>query len=160
MKEVFLIHFMKLFGHPDKDTIFSLGNLVQSRLSEDEKIWLERDFSLEDIEFALNRSANDKAPGPDGFNMGCLKMLWEQLKHKTFHCFKTFTDELTLTVGFNSSFICLIPKKENPKLITDFRPISLINSSVKLLRKVLSLRLGQVVNKLVDVTQSEFIKGR
>jgi hypothetical protein len=41
----------------------------------------------------------------------------------------------------NNSFIALIPKKDNPLLVNDFRPISLLNYSLKLLTKLVANRL-------------------
>lgn len=82
------------------------------------------------------------------------------MKDKVFSCFKTFTETLALPKGLNSSFISLIPKKENPELVADFRPISLINRSAKLFTKVLALRLSEKIGKLVDSNQYAFIKGR
>lgn len=45
------------------------------RLQDREAAWLERDLSLEEVEYVLKLSSSDKAPGPDGFSMGCIKML-------------------------------------------------------------------------------------
>jgi hypothetical protein len=40
--------------------------------------------------------------------------------------------------NINASHIVLVPKKDNPKRIGDFKPISLLNSSVKILTKLLA----------------------
>lgn len=60
----------------------------------------------------------------------------------------------------NSASICLISKKEDPKLVTNYRPISFINCSFKLITKVLTDRLGRVFSSLIDDSQTAFIKGR
>lgn len=66
----------------------------------------------------------------------------------------------TLPVGMNSSFLALVPKVLQPKLVTKFRPISLINSTSKLRTKMLAERLNTVINKLVSPNQFGIIKGR
>ena len=43
--------------------------------------------------------------------------------------------------SINSSFITLVPKISSPESISDFRPISLLNCSLKLLTKILADRL-------------------
>ena len=54
----------------------------------------------------------------------------------------------------------LTPKKEDPVSLSDLKPISLINPSLKILSKFTASRLRKVINLLVDISQSAFIKGR
>jgi hypothetical protein len=58
----------------------------------------------------------------------------------------------------NGALITLLPKKEVSEEPSDFRPISLIHSFVKLISKVLSLRLAPLMDGLVSLAQSAFIK--
>lgn len=62
--------------------------------------------------------------------------------------------------GSNCSFIVLIPKKENPQKVSEFRPISLIGCMYKVLSKVLANRLRKVMNVLISYGQLAFIMGR
>lgn len=63
-------------------------------------------------------------------------------------------------IGVNSSFIALIPKVEQPQLVKDFRPISLINCTIKIVTKVLANRLKRVLSSLITENQSAIITGR
>jgi hypothetical protein len=54
----------------------------------------------------------------------------------------------------------LIPKKDCPLYIGDFRPISLLNSSIKLLTKLLAEKLQQVIISLIHANQYGFIRSR
>ncbi|KAK9048994.1 hypothetical protein SSX86_032039 [Deinandra increscens subsp. villosa] len=65
-----------------------------------------------------------------------------------------------ISPGCNASFIALIPKKENPLLLSQFRPISLVGSIYKTVSKVLANRLKQVLNSVVSETQSAYVNGR
>lgn len=60
----------------------------------------------------------------------------------------------------NWACITLIPKVENLESPSDYRPISLINSTLKIISKVLATRLSKVLCSLVDSSQLDFIKGR
>ncbi|GJR61398.1 RNA-directed DNA polymerase, eukaryota, reverse transcriptase zinc-binding domain protein [Tanacetum coccineum] len=62
-------------------------------------------------------------------------------------------------INANSSFFTLIPKVNNPTLITDFRPISLIGIHYKIIANILANRLSKVIDKIVSKEQSAFIAG-
>ena len=49
---------------------------------------------------------------------------------------------------------------EDATSMKNFRPISLINCSFKIFSKVLTVRLGKIINRLVSPNQSAFIQGR
>ncbi|BAH95230.1 Os11g0420000 [Oryza sativa Japonica Group] len=60
----------------------------------------------------------------------------------------------------NHSFIILVPKKSVPEGINDYRPISLMGISLKILTKVLVDRLQKVILEIISQNQYGFIKGR
>ncbi|GJS84331.1 RNA-directed DNA polymerase, eukaryota, reverse transcriptase zinc-binding domain protein [Tanacetum coccineum] len=60
----------------------------------------------------------------------------------------------------NSSFITLIPKSQEAKMVKYFRPISLIGSMYKIITKVLANRLSLVISELVSDVQSAFVSNR
>ncbi|GJZ97131.1 putative RNA-directed DNA polymerase, eukaryota, reverse transcriptase zinc-binding domain protein [Tanacetum coccineum] len=101
-------------------------------LSNTQVDMLEKPFSNQEIHDAVWACGCDKAPDQTG----------------------------VITPGCNASFITLIPKCENPTLIKDFRPISLIGLQYKIIAKLLTDRLVKVVNSIVSPEQSTFIKGR
>jgi hypothetical protein len=54
----------------------------------------------------------------------------------------------------------LVPKKDNPERVSDFRPISLLNSSPKFVSKLLANRLQAVALNVVHENQYGFVKGK
>jgi len=60
----------------------------------------------------------------------------------------------------NSSFITLVPKCNNPTTVNDFRPISLLNSILKLLTKIMADILQKEIIPIVHKNQYGFIKTR
>lgn len=59
-------------------------------------------------------------------------------------------DNGKLPRDMNSSFVSLISKVESPQHIKDFRPISLINYSLKILSKILTKRMTMIMDKLIS----------
>nr|GEY51888.1 RNA-directed DNA polymerase, eukaryota, reverse transcriptase zinc-binding domain protein [Tanacetum cinerariifolium] len=62
--------------------------------------------------------------------------------------------------GCNSSFLALIPKTQDAKLVKYFRPISLIDSMYKIITKILANQLSLVISDLVSDVQSAFLSNR
>ena len=60
----------------------------------------------------------------------------------------------------NFTHIVLIPKKNNPQRITDFRPISLSNVVTRIVSKLLANRLKMVLPNVIFDSQSAFVPSR
>ncbi|KAL4312751.1 hypothetical protein GQ457_01G025880 [Hibiscus cannabinus] len=131
-----------------------------SQISGVEAERLEREFSEQEIWFALSAMDSNKAPGPDGFNIGFLKKFWPNLKIEIMNFFRCFFKGEGVDWSFNQSFVVLIPKKVNPVRIEDFRPISLVGCIYKLVAKVLALRLKEVMEGIIGEQQFAFCPGR
>jgi hypothetical protein len=82
------------------------------------------------------------------------------LKGEVRILFDQFHGNASLSKSFLSYFVALIPKVRPSFGVTDFRPISLLGCLYKLIAKVLTARLSNVMDSLVNSTQSAFIKGR
>lgn len=84
---------------------------------------------------------------------------WNLVKDKLFRMMMEFHRSCKLVKSINSSFIELIPKSANPCEISNFRPIYLVSSLYKIVTKVLSHRLKEIIGNVVSETQCAFIKG-
>lgn len=153
-------HFKEFYNPEITSDIFSLGSLNFKKLSASQINFLSRDFQLPEIHSTLMSMNSNKAPGPDGVNSEYHLALWNVSHEDILLMFKRFGEHKILPIGVNSSFIVLIPKKESPRKLTDYRPISLINFSLKILLKMLANRLSTVLSSLILEVQSGFVKGR
>jgi hypothetical protein len=121
---------------------------------------LDVEFNQQEIESVIRNLPNSHALGPNGFNGMFIKKFWEIVKGDFIGLFNDFYASNIDLRRINSSIIALIPKKDNPVTVDDFRPISLFNYSLKCITKLLSLRLQSVILQLVHQNQYGFIKGR
>lgn len=140
IKKQFAYHFELRFKARNFRGCFGLGSLLLQKISEEEASMLEYPFDHNEIVLALEEMGPDKAPGPDGFNARYIKFLWKHLEKDILKLFNDFHSSSILPDGVNKLFLALIPKVLNPVLVSDFRPISLINCSLKILLKVLANR--------------------
>lgn len=61
--------------------------------------------------------------------------------------------------GCNASFLALIPKRENPSGLNEYRPISSVGCIYKILAILLAGRLSKVMNSIISSCQTTFMKG-
>jgi mannosylglycoprotein endo-beta-mannosidase len=85
---------------------------------------------------------------------------WDLIKFDLVDMFNNFHKGKLDLKRLNFAMISLIPKVDEAREMKSFRPISLINCSFKVFSKVLTLRLGKIMNRLISPQQSAFIQGR
>nr|GEY09368.1 RNA-directed DNA polymerase, eukaryota [Tanacetum cinerariifolium] len=69
----------------------------------------------------------DKSSGPDGFTFGFYRHFWKLIENDVVAAVKYFFQIGSIPKCCNSSFIALILKIPDAKMVKDFRPISLID---------------------------------
>ena len=122
--------------------------------------WLERPFEEDEIKRAIQECDGNKAPGPNGFTLELFKTHWETMKDDVLRVFCEFVKDGVIHGVTNETYVCLIPKKANSSKVKDFRPISLITSLYKIIAKVLSSRLKQVLADTIGESQGAFVADR
>ena len=138
-----------------------LDGLDFSSISVEDATRLERPFEEEEIFNVVSNMKGDKSPGPNGFSMAFYHACWTILKEHLMAVLLEFHTFGTSERRLNATFLTLIPKKTNVVEVRDFRPISLVGSSVyKILAKVLPNRLRLVMEDIISPSQNAFVKGR
>ncbi|MCI07528.1 RNA-directed DNA polymerase (Reverse transcriptase), partial [Trifolium medium] len=62
--------------------------------------------------------------------------------------------------NFNANIVVLIPKTPDVDSVSQFRPITLANFKFKIISKILTDRLAQILPSIISTEQRGFIKGR
>jgi hypothetical protein len=102
----------------------------------------------------------DKAPGPDGFTARFYQNSWDVIKLDLTKLIRKSQVCARIGGGTNSSFLALIPKERGATSFFRFRPISLCNTSYKILTKIIANRLKNILPVIILKNQGSFIKGR
>nr|GEV04155.1 RNA-directed DNA polymerase, eukaryota [Tanacetum cinerariifolium] len=129
-------------------------------LNSDQIDDLERNVTKEEIKRAVWDCGTDKSPCPDGFTFGFYRRYWDIKEKDVVDAVSYFFTEGTFPKGCNASFIALIPKMQDAKVVKGYRPISLIGSLYKIIAKILANRLVVVLIDLVSEVQYAFIANR
>lgn len=159
VKVAFFEHFSNRFCETNTDRpLFSSGHFKQ--LSGPQAMELIADFSMEEIKCAVWDCGGDKSPGPDGFSFNFIKKFWFLLAGDVKKVLDYYHAGGVISIGCNAAFIALIPKVNDPELVAEYRPISLIGCLYKIYSKVLANRLKKVIHFVVGPEQSAFIEGR
>ncbi|GJY70873.1 RNA-directed DNA polymerase, eukaryota [Tanacetum coccineum] len=159
VKEAFFNHFADRFKEPANYRCkinFQFPKKLDSSQAED----LERIISSDEIRSAVWNCGDNKSPGPDGYSFEFFKKYWDLVGSDFCGAVEYFFDHGTFPKGCNTSFIALIPKVLDAKLVSDFRPISLIGCVYKVVSKILANRIKTVISDLVSDTQTAFVAGR
>ena len=137
---------------------FNLDN--HQKLSAEQVQLLETIPSQEEVQQAVWACGTDKAPGFDGFNFKFFREMWDVLKDEIYDFVLDVFVNGSSVSHLNITWVSLIPKSANPTSIEDYRPISMVGALYKIISKILSLRLKNVIAYLIDESQSAFVGNR
>lgn len=137
--------------------LFDLENLFPPVIDLSD---LETDFIREEIDGVIAELPNDKSLSPYGFTNEFIKKCWQFIAQDFYDICDSFQQGTSYLRSINSSYIALIPKIDGASKINDFKSISLLNTSMKIITKLLANRLKKVIPKLIHQNQYGFINKR
>ncbi|PNX79184.1 ribonuclease H, partial [Trifolium pratense] len=117
-------------------------------------------ITMEEVKCAVFNMQPWKAPGPDGFSAGFYQKTWNIVGDTVYKFVENVWQNPSVIADVNKTDICLIPKVQNPEYIQHFRPISLCNTSYKIVSKVIVERLKGCIASLISPYQTGFVPGR
>ena len=104
---------------------------------------------------------NNKTPGNDGLSKEFYEAFWNELKDpllKSFYHAKTYKE---FSTSQRQAVVKLLEKKDRDKrLIKNWRPISLLNTDLKIFSKALAAKLKSVLPSLITSQQTAYVQNR
>ncbi len=149
---------------------------INVRITDDDQREMGQLVTYDECELALQYSKTASSPGLDGITYEVWKALNSRCIEDSEHprrakldvlellC-ETFKDVQTHGVaassGFAEGWMCPLYKLKGDKTkVSNYRPITLLNTDYKLLTKILALRLATVAPEIIHPSQAGFVPGR
>ena len=136
-------------------------NHTPPQIPEEMKAELNQSLEMGEIHRSLKNMKNNKSPGADGFTAEFFKFFWPDLKHYLHKSYLCSIEKGILSPTQRQGVITLLPKGNKPReLLKNWRPISLLNITYKVLSGSLAARLKNALHSIIGKEQRGFMKGR
>lgn len=156
-------YFQEIVGSEGNAQLFAqedITSLLDFSCSETESALLEKSFSSKEIKEAFLSLPKNKASGPDGFPPEFFLALWPVLGGEVTEAIKEFFSSGKLLKQWNATNLVLIPKIANASKLSNFRPISCLNTLYKVISTLLANRLKLVLQGVISTSQFVFLSRR
>lgn len=104
---------------------------------------------------------SSQAVGPDGIPLKVLKLAYPTIQDQILHLFNHSLKNAIFPEEWKICHILPIDKIPNPKVLSDYRPVSLLNMLSKIFEKCVSFQMMDhlISQKIIDPLQSGFRPG-
>lgn len=156
-------YFKGLLGSSEGQSLFcqdDITALLNFSCSDEQKTGLDQLFTMEEIKAAFFSLPKNKTSGPDGYSAEFFTSCWSVIGAEVSAAISEFFSSGTMLKQWNATNLVLIPKIQNASKVSEFRPISCLNTMYKVISRLLSNRLKSVLCSVISHSQSAFMPGR
>ena len=133
----------------------------QRTLTQEQCTALAAPITKDDVEYSLRHMKKGKSPGCDGLTVAFYLRFWPVIGDLVFDSISYAQEVGSFTTFQRLGVLKLLPKpSKDPWLVTNLRPITLLNLDYKLFTKTLADRMKEVLPTLLHTDQTGFVKGR
>ncbi|CAA7037370.1 unnamed protein product [Microthlaspi erraticum] len=160
IEQVASAYFQNLFTSSNPSNYEEALKYIAPKVTQEintELTTIPSDMEIKEAIFSIN---SDKAPGPDGMTSLFYQRFWKTTSTDITKAVRDFFETGVFDERLNQTNICLIPKNERPREMSEYRPISLCNVCYKIISKILCARLRKFLPRLISETQSAFVARR
>ncbi|KAK4254647.1 hypothetical protein QN277_010000 [Acacia crassicarpa] len=152
--------YMKLFTAGGSRPLEQVLSYVDKVVTDADNESLMNPVSSQEIEDAVFQLGTNKAPGPDGYSALFYQASWKEVSKGVCEMVKYFFEQKAEIDPINHTNIVLIPKVNNPEGVSHYRPLGLCNVSYKIIAKIMTNRMKELMSRIISPNQRAFIAGR
>ena len=109
----------------------------------------------------LRGMRNNVAPGSSGYTGNFYKFFWKNIKNRVMRAIHRSKEMNSLSVTQKIGIVQIIPKADKDlRLLTNWRPLTLLNTFYKFISGVLANRLKTVLDHLIGPEQKGYVPSR
>lgn len=153
-------HFSNIFAHKHSDNNLSILGCIDLIVTEKDNHFLNQIPDEEELKNTVFSIDPNSSAGPDGFNGHFYQASWDIIKREVCKFVQKIFNGYILSRFYTHTNLVLIPKISSPSSLSQLRPISLCNVSNKIISKIISIRIANILPKLISDNQFGFLKGR
>ncbi|KAL3681754.1 hypothetical protein R1sor_024710 [Riccia sorocarpa] len=150
--------------HEETDEVLSrrrtVTGRIDRRLSGADNSVLEAVPSEELITTIVMEMPKEKSSRIDGVMVEILQIGWEFMREDCLLMVQSFWEKKELIGKDSRGIIKLIPKNDRKHLLKNWRPITLLTMTYKIVAKIIAVRLKGMLPGIIDTQQTGFVAGR
>ena len=152
IEEIVVEYYNNLFTSSSPSDFSELLQAIQPKVTLLMNQMLLKPFKGEEVRVALKQMYPLKAPGLDGMPPLFFQHFQSTCGEVVTNTVLNFLNSGIYPPNFNDTNIVLIPKFKEPKLVIDYRPISLCNVIYKMASKAIANRLKKILPSIISDT--------
>ena len=129
-------------------------------IDDTQREFLQKSITEEELFQVIDGASKKSSPGPDGVPYLFYKYMWETVKNVIQDIIQELLINGNPPEGFSDGIIILLPKVKQPKEISEYRPITLINTDYKIITKILEKRMKIIYSTHISPIQNALYTGK
>ena len=97
---------------------------------------------MEELSHVVKMGKSHKAPGKEGISQDFFKYTWDIIQNDMLETVNQMYTEGKITDKQTHGLIVCVTKKPKPTRPEDYRPLTLLNSDIKLLTRIIANRIS------------------
>lgn len=133
---------------------------VKDKLVESEVEACEASIQYKEVEEVVKASHSECSPGIDGISNEFYKRYWHLIGRDFVEVITEIEQTGQLASMQNLGVITLLYKAGDRNELSNWRPITVLNTDYKIIEKVLSNRIKPILNRVIQNDQKAYLKGQ